>query len=73
MKSYLVLWFNSEGKKSSEITKRLMAMGFRPTQGNFDYEYNWRRNPAIEEVFSLSDKVQESLHGCNVYFKVESQ
>lgn len=73
MKTYLTVWFNSEGKKASDVTKRLMGLGFRVTRGVYDYEYDWRRNPSLDEIFSLSDNVHETLHGCNTYFKVESQ
>ncbi|MBI4214876.1 hypothetical protein HY546_02685 [archaeon] len=73
MKTYLVVWFNSEGRKSSEITKRLMGLGFKVTKGAYDYEYDWRRDAKLEEIFSLSDNVHETLRGCNVYFKIESQ
>ncbi|MBI1973614.1 hypothetical protein HYS54_02270 [Candidatus Micrarchaeota archaeon] len=73
MKTYLLVWFNSEGRKSSEITKRLTGLGFKVTKGAYDYEYDWKRNADLEEIFSLSDKVHETLRGCNAYFKVESQ
>ena len=44
MKTYLIVWFNSEGAKPSDITERLLSMGFQPVEGEYDYLYNWDRN-----------------------------
>ncbi len=72
MKSYLILWFNSEGGKPSEINQRLMSLGFKPLQGTHDYVYEWRKNVEVEEILSFGDKVKMTLQGLNVMFKLET-
>ena len=72
MKTYLVVWFSSEGKSVTEVTDRLMSMGFRPMHGNYDYVYDWDKSASMDEVFTIGEKVQETLRGCGVTFKLES-
>jgi hypothetical protein len=72
MKTYLVAWFNSDGCKSSEITERLMSMGFRAIRGNYDYMYEWGSQATMDDVIRLGDLVHETLKGCNVTFKLET-
>jgi hypothetical protein len=72
MKSYLVVWFNSEGGKPSEISQRLMSLGFKPVQGTYDFVYEWGKNARIEELLHFGDKVQMTLQGLNVMFKLET-
>lgn len=73
MKTYLMVWLNSDGTKSSEVTDRLMGMGFKPTRGNYDYAYDWgKRSVGLEETIRLGDQVHATLKGCNVLFKLET-
>ena len=72
MKSYLIIWFNSEGGKPSEINRRLMSLGFKPMQGTHDFVYDWGKNVNVEEILSFGDKVQMTLDGLNVMFKIET-
>ncbi len=72
MKSYLILWFNSEGGKPSEINQRLMSLGFKPLQGTHDYVYEWRKNVEVDEILGFGDKVKMTLQGLNVMFKLET-
>lgn len=72
MKSYLMIWFNSEGGKPSEINQRLMSLGFKPMHGSYDYVYNWDQNVSVDEVLNFGDKVQMSLKDLNVMFKLET-
>ena len=72
MKSYLVIWFNSEGGKPSEVNQRLMSLGFKPIQGTHDFVYEWGTHVDIEEILRFGDKVQMTLKGLNVMFKIET-
>ncbi len=72
MKSYLIIWFNSEGAKPSEINQRLLSLGFKPMAGTHDYVYEWRKNVEVEEILRFGDKVQMTLQGLNVMFKLET-
>lgn len=72
MKSYLSIWFNSEGARPMEVTDRLMGMGFRPMKGEFDYAYDWDKKATLEEALTLADKVHATLKGCKVNFKIDT-
>ena len=72
MRSYLSIWFSSDGTRPSEITQRLLSMGFRPMKGNYDYVYDWTESPNTEKAISLTEQVHATLKGCNVRFKMET-
>ena len=74
MKTYLVVWFNTDGTKSSDVSNRLMSMGFKTIRGNYDYVYDWgEKKPSIEDTVKLGDQVHATLKGCNVLYKLESE
>lgn len=72
MKTYLTIWFSSDGAKTSEVTQRLLSMGFRPIRGNYDYEYDWGTRATVEDIIRLADQVHATLQGCKVAFKLET-
>ncbi len=72
MKSYMKIWFNSEGALPSDVNSRLMSLGFEPIQGDYDYVYDWKREPKIEEILALADKVHLTLKGMKVLFKLKT-
>jgi hypothetical protein len=72
VKTYLAVWFNSEGSKISYITERLLSLGFQPLTGSHDYVYDWGDNATVEEAIWFGDKIQEVLKGCDVLFRIET-
>ena len=72
MKTYLLVWFSSEGARPSEINQRLMSLGFEPMQGTYDFVYNWNSNFSIDKVLEFGDKVYLSLQDTGVMFKLET-
>jgi hypothetical protein len=73
MKTYLQIFFNSEGAAPSEIKNQLMNMGFKATKGNYDFVFDWGKDKAdINELIFFADKVHASLKGCCVYFNIET-
>jgi len=72
MKSYLIIWFNSEGGKPSEIKQRLMSLGFKPMHGSHDFVYEWDKSVGVDEILNFGDKVQMTLKDLNVMFKIET-
>jgi hypothetical protein len=72
MKTYLMLTYSSEGANPSVVRERLMAIGFKAIQGNFDYEYEWDKNPTIDEIMWFGDKIRVTLQGSKVQFKMET-
>ncbi|MHC1624744.1 MAG: hypothetical protein ACXQS2_01930 [Methermicoccaceae archaeon] len=72
MKSYLMVWFNSEGAEPSEITRALTSLGFKPIKGNYDYVYEWSSSADVDEVLSFGDRVRMTLKGMSVLFRIET-
>ncbi|MDD3043245.1 MAG: hypothetical protein PHV51_06420 [Methanosarcinaceae archaeon] len=72
MKTYLVIWFSSNGVCPSEVTQRLMSLGFEPMQGGYDFVYKWESGVGIDQVLKFGDKVFLSLQGTGAMFKLET-
>ncbi|TGC09647.1 hypothetical protein [Methanolobus halotolerans] len=72
MKTYLLLWYSSEGAMPSEVHRSLMSLGFKPIQGAYDYVYDWSDNVELDEIVHFSDKVLITLKGMSVMFKTET-
>lgn len=72
MKSYLTVTFNSEGVKPSEVVERLHMLGFKPTYGPYDFEYEWGKNAGVKEAIWFADRIHETLKGCQVLFHLET-
>ena len=72
MKTYLNIWFNSDGGSTTEVTSRLMSMGFRPMHGRYDYVYDWNGTTKLNDTITFGDSVAATLKGCNVYFTLET-
>jgi hypothetical protein len=72
MYTYLVVWFHSEGGKPSEITQRLLSMGFEPQEGQYDYVYRWDSKASVDDILKIGDQIQNTLKGLHVMFKLET-
>jgi hypothetical protein len=72
MRTFLLLQLDSEGAPFSEIADLLEDAGFRPHEGGYDFVYDWSRTPSVRESLELGDRVQATLKGKNVYFRLES-
>ena len=63
MKTFMLVWFSSEGAKPSQVNERLLALGFKPIEGNYDYVYNWGAEADIDDILQFGDKIQAVLKG----------
>ena len=72
MKTFILIWFNSNGSSPSDVNQRLMSLGFKPMQGPYDYVYEWDNSVDVDEILRFGDKVQLSLQGSGVMFKIET-
>ena len=72
MRTFLLVQLDSEGAPYSEIAELLEDSGFRPHDGGYDFEYDWGRSPSVRESLDLADRVQATLTGKDVYFRLES-
>jgi hypothetical protein len=72
METYLRVTFDSEGAKPSEIADRLRSCGFVPTQGNYDFVYDWSGPASRDQILDLSDELTRQLRGYRVLFEIET-
>lgn len=72
METYVRVTFDSEGGKPSEVADRMLAAGFVPTHGNYDFVYDWNGSAGREQVLELADALTEQLRGFRVLFELET-
>lgn len=72
MLTYLTITFSSEGERPSKVIQTLRNLGFEATKGNYDSVYRWDDKATIEDALYLADKVQFTLKGMGVMFKLET-
>ena len=72
METYLRVTFSSEGAKPSVIADRLRSCGFLPTQGNYDFVYDWQGSATREQILDLSDELSRQLRGFRILFEIET-
>ena len=73
MKTYLTVWFNSEGAGPVEVVERLRSFGFKPLRGYHDHVYDWKRDVDLGDILQLTDKIHETLKGLKVLYKIETE
>ena len=73
MRTFVVVTVSSEGSSASQVTNKLIDMGFESTLGNHDFVYNWDKNVEPEAVIRFVDDVQKKLQGMNVLLQFVTQ
>ena len=73
LKTYLTIWFSSEGAGPVEVVARLRSLGFKPMKGYHDHVYEWGKKVDLGDILQLTDKVHSTLKGLNVLYKIESE
>ncbi len=72
MLTYVIIMFNSDGGRPSEIFDALHNMGFQPTTGNYDGVFKWDRRATLDDAIYLADRVYLTLKGTGAIFKLET-
>ncbi|UCC34112.1 MAG: hypothetical protein JSW53_05460 [Candidatus Bathyarchaeota archaeon] len=72
MKTYLTIWFSSEGAGPVVVAEKLRNMGFEPIKGQYDHVYDWGRKVDLENVLQIGTAVHETLKGLEVLYKLET-
>lgn len=72
MRTYLTIWFNSEGASPMEIKKSLETIGFKATHGNYDFFFDWAEEATVNDLLKLGDSIQNLLRGSQAMFKMET-
>ena len=73
MKTYLTIWFYSEGASPLEVVEKLRSLGFEPLRGYHDHVYDWKRKIDLMDILELANKVHETLKGLKVFYKLETE
>ena len=72
MKTYITVFFGTEGAKPSKVFDALNNLGFEPTTGNYDGVYSWDKQATLEDAINLADKIIATLKGMGVMVKLET-
>jgi hypothetical protein len=72
MKTYIRVQMDSEGAGLSEVAELLEDLGFKPVQGEYDFEYNWDKHASVKDSLWFADRIQMALKGMNVWFRIET-
>jgi hypothetical protein len=73
MKTYLTIFFYSEGANPVEVVERLRSLGFKPLKGVQDHVYDWGRDVELEEILQIATSVHETLKGLKVFYNLETR
>jgi len=72
MRTYLTVWYNSEGAGPTVVAEKMQGMGFRALKGRYDYVYDWGRTIELEEILQIGNAVHDTLKGLKVLYKLET-
>lgn len=72
LKTYLTVYFNSDGGKPSEVTEQLLNLGFKPTKGPHDFYYQWGEAQDVNDLIWFADRVHTALQNLSVLYKLET-
>jgi len=72
------VWFYSEGASPSEVVKKLLALGFQPIKGAYDFEYTHSRAEMSDAdlgsaILEISDALHKTLSGFKVLYTLDTQ
>ncbi|MHA1614058.1 MAG: hypothetical protein ACTSYJ_04385 [Candidatus Thorarchaeota archaeon] len=71
------VWFYSEGASPSEVAKKLIAMGFKPIKGAYDFVYIHSGEDMSEAdlgtaILEISDALHKTLSGFKVLYTLDT-
>jgi len=69
METYIDIYLNTDGEKSSVIHQKLIELGLKPTIGEHDFVYNWKGIVTMEEEIKFIDKIQTTLQGTSAFLR----
>ena len=72
------VWFYSEGASPSVIVKKLLALGFKPLKGAYDFVYTHSEEEMTDEglgtaILEISDALHKALNGFKVLYNLDTQ
>ena len=72
------VWFYSEGASPSVIVKKLLALGFKPLRGAYDFVYLHSEEDMTEKhlgsaILEISDALHKALIGFKVLYNLDTR
>ena len=71
-RTYLIMYFGTDGIKTSDIARKLEALGFETMFSSVDFIYSWKDKPTKAEVLALGDRVVVALQGSGAVFNLDT-
>lgn len=72
VKTYLMIWFSSEGAEPQTVVQKLQEIGFKPMRGPYDHVYEWTKDVDLDTILQLGTTIHETLKGLKVLYKLET-
>lgn len=72
MKTFIKVQMDSEGANFTDVAEILEDLGFKPVVGEYDFVYNWDRTATVKDSIWFADRIQMSLKGMGVWFRMET-
>ena len=69
MKTYVEILHNADGEKPSIIYEKLMDLGLKPSYGQHDFVYQWKKDVSITEIILFLDRIISRLKGTGAILK----
>lgn len=71
------VWFYSEGASPSVIVRKLLALGFQPLKGAYDFVYhhaqeNMTNADVGSAILEISDALHKALNGFKVLYTLDT-
>jgi hypothetical protein len=75
--THVQVWFYSEGASPSQVVKKLMALGFKPVKGPYDFVYEHTDEDLKEThlgtaIVEIADAIHKTLGGFKVLYRLET-
>lgn len=71
------VWFYSEGASPSEVAKKLIALGFKPIKGAYDFVYmhtgeDMSKADLGTAILEISDALHKTVSGFKVLYTLDT-
>jgi hypothetical protein len=75
--THVQVWFYSEGASPSQVVKKLLALGFKPVKGPYDFVYEHTDEELKEThigtaIVEIADAIHKTLNGFKVLYRLET-
>ncbi len=69
MKTYVEIFHSADGEKPSIIFEILTEMGLKPSYGQHDFEYTWKKDVTFMDIIKFLDRLISKLNGTGAILK----